>query len=179
MPVALTAAGAIRADAHEFRLMNGGGDIECPLGGGNYDVWEPPPCALCRNEEARGLELWKNSGPWAARRYAAYLQTYGFLSKSRDRAAQSPHLAAPPLFVKSNSPLRVNTPVSPQPDRLSGRPGATPPATAVPSSPESTTLHLRHHIPPAAPEIRDRRGIPTNGKMGGTLREESPADVEM
>ena len=33
MPVALTAAGAIRADAHEFRLMNGGGDIDCPLGG--------------------------------------------------------------------------------------------------------------------------------------------------
>ena len=43
MPVALTAAGAVRADAHEFRLTNGGGDIEFPLGGGNYEVWELPP----------------------------------------------------------------------------------------------------------------------------------------
>ena len=73
-------------------------------------------------------------------------------------------MAAPSVFVKMNSPVHVGAPASKPPVSKIGPPGATSPASAIASSPESTTLHMHAHIPPTPSELLGRCRIPTGAR---------------
>ena len=61
------------------------------------------------DEKARGLELWRKHGPWAARRSAAYIfsRSVGYLPCHWDGAARSLVMFAPPPFVRIFEPVFV------------------------------------------------------------------------
>ena len=65
------------------------------------------------NEKARERDLWKEHGPWAARRCVACLlaRNAGYIAAQWDWAAQSLIAPHPPLFRGVLEPVHANSPM--------------------------------------------------------------------
>ena len=81
-----------------------------------YEVGELSP------QQARGISLWMEHGPWAARNYAALLnaQHWGYLPTNWDWAEQSLDLPAPPRFDGVSGSVREKSPALCPPSKQVG-----------------------------------------------------------
>ena len=84
----------------------------CPCSTRASHVAAPLRCEVGKfpNEKARGLNLARDYGPWAARRYAAYIysRAAGSLPRYLDWAAQPLALPAPPPFGEFIGPAHAD-----------------------------------------------------------------------